>query len=358
MHWYVIISSPLLAGTCVACYFYLRIKPDQAAQNPVFLAFQRRFIPLYLLAVLGDWLQGPYLYRLYQYYGFIEHQVAVIYISGLLSSALFFPAKNFIVDTFGRRKTSAVLSVLYGLSCAFILSRNYVVLIVGRFIAGFASSLLFSTLEAWYVHEHVNTYDFPKEWIQVTFSHIAFGSSITAVVAGLVADFGTRVLNLAPFAPFLLAMVVLWIFAGLVGFLLEENRGEEKAIVGTEEIKKSCVEALKAITLNPDIFFIGAVQSVFESCVFVFVFVWTPAVGGKVVRTESFSQMKLSNVPLGLTFASFMLCHLLGGMICDHLVHRSRIPIPRLLLFVTGSASLLFLLAALFRWHESSRFWT
>ena len=339
----------------MACYLYLRIKPDQAAQNPVFLAFQHRFIPLYLLAVLGDWLQGPYLYRLYHYYGFIEHQVAVIYISGLLSSALLFPAKDFIVDRFGRRNSCSVLSFLYGLSCAFILSRNYVVLIVGRFIAGFASSLLFSTLEVWYVHEHVNTYDFPKEWIQVTFSNIAFGSSITAVAAGIVADFGTRVLHLGPFAPFVLAMMVLWIFAGLVCFLLVENR-EEKAIVGTMEMKKSCVEALKAITLNPDVFLIGAIQSVFESCVFIFVFVWTPAIGGKAVRS-SFSQMHLSDVPLGLTFASFMLCHLLGGMLCDHLTQRSHIPAPRLLLPVTGSTSLLFLLSALCSWHTSSGFW-
>eukprot|EP00331_Platyophrya_macrostoma_P030835 CAMPEP_0176458012 /NCGR_PEP_ID=MMETSP0127-20121128/32318_1 /TAXON_ID=938130 /ORGANISM="Platyophrya macrostoma, Strain WH" /LENGTH=83 /DNA_ID=CAMNT_0017848457 /DNA_START=49 /DNA_END=297 /DNA_ORIENTATION=+ len=40
-------------------------------QNPAaFSAFQRNFLLVYLIMMAADWMQGPYVYRLYAYYGF------------------------------------------------------------------------------------------------------------------------------------------------------------------------------------------------------------------------------------------------------------------------------------------------
>jgi hypothetical protein len=39
-----------------------------------FVSFQRSFFLVYFLALLGDWLQGPYVYKLYAYYGFKASQ--------------------------------------------------------------------------------------------------------------------------------------------------------------------------------------------------------------------------------------------------------------------------------------------
>ena len=52
------ISLFLLSVLCVGVYFRLRISWEESTQNPTFLVFQRKYIPIYLLVVLGDWLQG------------------------------------------------------------------------------------------------------------------------------------------------------------------------------------------------------------------------------------------------------------------------------------------------------------
>ena len=52
-------------------------------------SFQRSFYLVYFSALLGDWLQGPYVYKLYAYYGFKESQIAVLYVAGFASSVLF-----------------------------------------------------------------------------------------------------------------------------------------------------------------------------------------------------------------------------------------------------------------------------
>lgn len=52
------ISLFLLSVLCIGVYVKLRISWEESTQNPTFLIFQRKYIPVYLLVVLGDWLQG------------------------------------------------------------------------------------------------------------------------------------------------------------------------------------------------------------------------------------------------------------------------------------------------------------
>ena len=342
---HVYLSLTILSIICAAVYTKFGITRDQSANNPTFLKFQRGYIPIYLLAVLGDWLQGPYLYRLYHYHGYVERQVAVIYICGLVSSALFFPCKDYLSDKLGRRKTVQLFSLLYACSSMMSISGNYVVLIVGRGLAGMSNSLLFSSLEMWYVHEHTETHDFPKEWIKVTFSHISFGSGIIAVVAGVTADLFARWLHFGPVSPFLLAVPFFLTVPCLVGATWNENKGPDKELK-IENIQKSCSQGLREITTNVNVFLIGAVESVFETCLFIFVFVWTPAVGGFATNNASGQGLRMSDIPLGIAFASFMVCYMIGGLICDYLTHKVNYPLPNLLLPVTGASTGIFLLAA------------
>ena len=353
---YVYVSLTVLSTVCAIIYTKFGITQDQSATNPTFLKFQRHYIPIYLLAVLGDWLQGPYLYRLYHYHGYIEHQVAVLYVCGLVSSALFFPAKDFIGNKYGRRKTVIIFSLLYASSCLMTLFGNYLVLIVGRCLAGMSNSLLFSALEMWYVHEHTETHDFPREWIQITFSHISFGSGIMAVIAGLTADLFARWLNFGPISPFIVAIPILLCVACFVGGTWDENKGKSEEMTSMK-LKKSCTEGLKAVTVNPDVFLVGTIESLFESCLFVFVFVWTPAIGGIVVRhSEAGQGLKMSDIPLGVAFATFMVCFMIGGLICDHLTHKANYTLPNLLMPVSGALAASFFLATFFSQNNSSLF--
>ena len=59
---------------------------------------------MYFLALLGDWLQGPYVYKLYAFYGFKESQIAVLYVAGFASSVIFGTCTGPIADIWGRRK--------------------------------------------------------------------------------------------------------------------------------------------------------------------------------------------------------------------------------------------------------------
>jgi len=37
----------------------------------------------------GDWLQGPYVYALYQYYNMSKHDIEVLFVAGFGSSMIF-----------------------------------------------------------------------------------------------------------------------------------------------------------------------------------------------------------------------------------------------------------------------------
>ena len=348
---YALLASTSVAS--VAAYFKLRIIQDQSTKNPNFIAFQRCYIPIYLLFVLGDWLQGPYLYRLYHYHGFVENQVAILYVCGLVSSALAFPAKDLLANRSGYRNTIIICSIVYAVSCIFAAFPNYFILLVGRALAGATNTILFASLEAWYVNEHIDTHDFPAEWIQVTFNHISFGSSLVAIIAGLVADLFVRWLYLGPAVPFLIASLVLLIVAVLVSLLWSDCKYCEIE-VNAAKLKKSLGDGLKQIVGNPDIFLVGTIESMFECCLFVFVFIWTPAIGGKRVSHVSSGQgLLIGDAPLGSIFASFMVCFMLGGIICDYLVYRANHSVPKILPLITGTSAVLFVLSSLFNSGEN-----
>ena len=50
---------------------------QRLSRNEDFVKFQRKYLAIFLVAMVADWLQGPYLYRLYEHYGFMEVCVCV-----------------------------------------------------------------------------------------------------------------------------------------------------------------------------------------------------------------------------------------------------------------------------------------
>ena len=66
----------------------LSMNSDVGGQTPQFKAFQRTYLTVYLLMMAGDWLQGPYMYALYDAYGFKHEEIAALFVAG------FFPART------------------------------------------------------------------------------------------------------------------------------------------------------------------------------------------------------------------------------------------------------------------------
>ena len=58
---------------------------------------------MYLLALFSDWLKGAYVYSLYSSYGYTESQIAILYVAGFASSAVFGTLAGPLTDTLGRR---------------------------------------------------------------------------------------------------------------------------------------------------------------------------------------------------------------------------------------------------------------
>lgn len=295
-------------------------KDESVGNNPQFLKFQRTYFAAYLLAMFADWLQGPYLYKLYSYYGFQEPQIAVLYVFGFAASVIFGTWTHIAADNFGRKKLCLFFTVIYSLSCFLKLSRSYGVLIIGRILGGLATSVLFSAFEAWYIHEHLETHDFPKEWISVTFAKASFWNGIMAVVAGVSTNIVSEWFGLGPVAPYMLAVPFL-IFAGIIVF----THWNENSAVHKVKFRKQCGEGFRKIVTEEEIFMIGAVEALYESVIYIIIFLWTPILEpGKPL--------------LGIVFSSFMISILIGQAFFQIIVAKQKLSVSVLLMISIGIA--------------------
>jgi len=77
----------------------------------------RRYLAVYLLATLSDWLQGPYVYALYDAYGFSQHDIAILFVAGFGSSMVFGSFVGGMADWGGRRRFVVLFAITYAASC-------------------------------------------------------------------------------------------------------------------------------------------------------------------------------------------------------------------------------------------------
>lgn len=77
----------------------------------------RKYLLVYLLATLSDWLQGPYVYALYDAYGYSQHAIAVLFVAGFGSSMVFGSFIGGMADWGGRRRFVVIFAITYAASC-------------------------------------------------------------------------------------------------------------------------------------------------------------------------------------------------------------------------------------------------
>ena len=125
--------------------------------------------------------------------------------------------------------------------------------------------------EAWYVCEHRDTRKLNPDWIQDTFSKSVFANGLIAITAGVIANFLAETLNLGPRAPFIVAIFSCSLCCFIVTSFWEENYGDRSLdIIGGYK------SGLAIIFRDNSILCIGVVQSIVESVMYIFVFLWTP----------------------------------------------------------------------------------
>ncbi|KAJ3092580.1 hypothetical protein HK100_006911, partial [Physocladia obscura] len=239
------------------------------------LVFRRNYLSVYLLNMLGDWLQGPYLYPLYRSYGLSVADIAQLFVLGFMSSAVIGTFIGSLADSFSK----------------------YHVLAFGRIFGGVATSLLFSVFEAWMIREHYARYAFSDTDLSDTFAMCSFWNGLVAILSGGVANVAVDVFGLL--APFILAVYVFFGAFMIIILTWPENYGDKLENNGKiESVFTSLAEGLVYIKKDYWMFAIGMTQSLFESAMYTFIFMWSVAI--EAAAGDS------ANIPFGIIFASFM----------------------------------------------------
>jgi len=277
--------------------------PTAAAKSPSsllrpFMQFQRNYVLIYLVMMTADWLQGPYVYALYAHYGFSKGDIGLLFTVGFGSSMIFGTIVGSAADSYGRKRLCLLFGVLYSLSCLTKHIADFRVLLVGRFLAGISTSILFSSFESWMVSEHTSS-GYPSSWLGSTFALCTTGNGLVAIGSGVVASVVRD--RWGPVAPFDVSLICLIIGSVLVARKWKENTGDASI-----DVAHTLSNAWVKMRDDSRIIWIGVIQSFFEGSMYVFVFMWTPAL-------EATSPFEGSNIAHGWIFATFMVCVLIGS---------------------------------------------
>lgn len=89
------------------------------------------------------------------------------------------------------------------------------------------------------------------------------------------------------------------------------------ATTTTTSFKPSIRDAIEVVKSDPKIILVGAVQSLFEAAMYIFVLQWPPAM--RAVITKAFDSS--ASVPYGSIFSCFMACCLIGSTLFGRLVN-------------------------------------
>ena len=268
---------------------------------------RRRYLVVYLLAFFADWMQGPYVYALYSAYGFSPRRIAWLFVVGFGSSGVVGTVVGGLADRVGRKACVLAYCVIYSGCCLCKHFDNLGACVVGRLLGGVATSLLFSTFEAWCVAAGRRA-GADDGALADLFALAQFGNGVVAIAAGQVADLVARrgpplrrvrgaLFYGGDVWPFDVSAAALASCGCACCVLWEENYGD----VGAGEAAK-WRRAGRQVLGDARVLLCCCASATFESAMYVFVFLWTPelAAGGELP-------------PEGLVFSAFMVAVMAGS---------------------------------------------
>ncbi|KAG0378844.1 Molybdate-anion transporter [Mortierella sp. AD032] len=275
--------------------------------NNAFSAFRNNYLAVYLTVMMSDWLQGPYLYALYQSYTFSMYEIAVLFITGFVSGAVFGTVIANTADVWGRKKMALLFCLTSSTASLIRLSDNYHHLVVSHLLSGLSTALLYCVFEAWYISQHQRK-GFAPPLIGATFSTAIFLNGLVAILAGIVANIAVEWSGSLA-APFVVSALTL-VFAGLlISSSWEENYGESKTNA-SGSVLRTMLEGLVVLKSDVNILSLGLAQTVFECCMYTFVLLYTPALEASIKASGNQESL----LPLGYLFSGMMFCSMMGSI--------------------------------------------
>lgn len=312
------IFTGTLGALIVACslmQYYSRSATSKAAKDANFTKFQNNYLIVYMLAMMGDWLQGPHVYALYESYNMSKHEIELLFIAGFGSSMLFGTIIGSFADKYGRRFNCILYGVLYGVGCMTKHFNNLHILMFGRLLAGISTSILYSAFESWLIYEHKQR-GFDESSLSEVFANSYFANSVVAISSGVIAQLVAN--SFGYVAPFDSALLVLIIMVIYIYFNWSENFGDANA-----QVKQSFITAWESIKSDRKILLLGLVQSLFEGSMYVFVLEWTPAL--TIVNDADKTDSSNPPIPHGFIFAAYMVAVMIGSNLFKHLIKQTTV---------------------------------
>lgn len=323
---------------------------DEMKQGAVHKSLLVRYLSVYLLAALSDWLQGPYVYALYSAYGYEQKTIAVLFVAGFGSSMIFGSFVGGMADSGGRRKFVIIFALTYIASCITKHFKNFSSLLLGRFLGGVSTSLLFSVFDSWLIKSHTAK-GLDSSYLSKSFAAASYGNYVVAIFAGLVANHAASMNEMVEFGtgkavkespeglayyggyinPFDMALVALIICGSLASTLWDENFGEQSPTRESGSLN-ALKNAARTVVRNEEVLLCGIISSLFEGSMYVFVFMWTPALTALTPSGDA-------ELPFGLIFATFMVSCMAGSSLFTILLGRKDVKVESLAVYVLGLAS-------------------
>jgi len=265
-----------------------------------FDVFRRKYLVVYLIIMLADWMQGTHMYTLYLSYNV---NISALFLTGFLSGAIFAPFLGSAVDKFGRKRSCIVYCVLEIIINILEHYEDFPTLLFGRVLGGISTNLLFSAFESWMTTQHRHL-GFPESWLQRTYAETSIGNGTMAVLAGIVAQLlEDKLGHIGPFQ----GAVALTVLALVLILGWEENYGEaKKGEHESSSLYTQFVEGWKATITTSTIWRIGMTQALSEGAMYTFVFMWVPTL---------LDMDPPGGVPTGCVFSSLMMAITMGGML-------------------------------------------
>merc|ERR1719219_1749974 len=152
---------------------------------------------------------------------------------------------------------------------------------------------------------------------------------MVAVSAGVITGYAASYRG--PVAAFDCSMIMLTIGTLIVAFTWQENYGQVNLNVG-----QTLSHSLAAMRNDPKIIVLGMIQSLFEGAMYLFVFMWTPAIDDIAPR----------EINHGWMFANFMLSCMIGTELFSRA--SKLISVEKVMIIVLGGASATMFLSAQF----------
>ena len=277
-------------------------------------SLQARFLVVFWLMRMADWLQGPYFYEVYssKVIGGVPVSldlVSKLFLVGFASTGLFGPWIGKLVDGVGRKAGTLAFAALYTLGALSTRSSLLPLLLLGRVAGGVGTSLLFSAPEAWLVGEHQREKHDGK-WLGETFGLAYAGDALVAIAAGQLASMTAA--KAGPTGPFTASVLFLAIGSLIASATWGENVAATSTGGGGGAGKKPTIpEALEVMKSDKKILLVGAMQALFEGAMYIFVLQWCPAIKAAIQASPLWGGAGAA-IPFGKIFSCFMVNCLLG----------------------------------------------